>query len=579
MNRAGTRGVRFERRGQSPEQTFTYIGAGEPGGKAEGLVRIKDTLESHFPEGRFAEIRITIPRMTVLLTGVFEEFLTHNRLEVEALQELDDEHIARRFQKAELPAHIVGDLFRLISSAHEPLAVRSSSLLEDSLDRPLAGVYATKMIPNNQPEAETRFRKLVEAIKFVYASTYFRSARDYFRAVGRDIREERMGVIIQEVVGYRFGERYYPTVSGVARSYNFYPSGGSRPEEGFISLALGLGKIIVDGGAVWCYSPARPQAPPPYSSVREILKNSQTGFWAVSMAVPGEYDPSRETEYLAKVGLQTAGEDGTLGYVCSTYDSASDRLVMGRSGPGAPLLDFSPILKGKTVPLNDLIVRLLRVSEELLKTAVEIEFALALDPLRSRESRFGFLQVRPMVCGAQGVEVNLQRMESRPAVVLSRSVLGNGVLEGLRDVVYVKPESFEAAATARIAREVQAVNESLLRQHRAYILIGFGRWGSTDPWLGIPVEWSQISAARVIVETGLAQMSPEPSQGSHFFHNLTGLGIIYFYVRESGEERIDWAWLFRQPVKAESRYVRHVVTRAGLEVLANGRKGEGVIIR
>ena len=579
MNKGYARGVRFQRQGVSADETLTYIGKGDPGGKAAGLATIKDTIASHFQEGRFGDIRVTIPRMTVLLTGIFEDFLLDNKLDCKALGTMEDEQIARHFQKAELPAYVVGDLFSLISSAHEPLAVRSSSLLEDALHQPLAGVYETKMIPNNQPETEARFRKLVEAIKFVYASTYFRAARDYFRAVGRDIGEERMAVIIQEVVGYRFGQRFYPTISGVARSYNYYPFGGARPEEGFVSLALGLGKTIVDGGKVWPYSPSRPQAPPPYSSAQEILKNSQTDFWAVSMTAPKEYDPIREAEYLEHADLRQAGSDGTLRYVCSTYDPDSDRLIMGESGPGARLVDFSPILKGNTIPLNDLITRLLEISEQSLDSSVEIEFALSFDPDRGRESRFGFLQVRPMVISLDGAEVDLAQMVQDRVLVVSRRTMGNGVLEGLRHVVYVKPENFDSASTLDIARELERINDDLLQQGTSYILIGFGRWGSSDPWLGIPVNWSQISAARVIVETTLTEMNPDLSQGSHFFHNITNLGVLYFSVQESQGDRIDWEWLSGLPAKDESKYVRHVVSGTDLKAVADGRQGEGVIVR
>jgi len=579
MNNGYAGGVRFQRQEISPDETFTYIGKGDQGGKAAGLAYIKNIIASHFQKERFGDILVAIPRMTVLLTGIFEDFLLDNKLEPEALGSMEDEQIARHFQKAELPAYVVGDLFSLVASAREPLAVRSSSLLEDALHQPLAGVYETKMIPNNQPETEVRFRKLVEAIKFVYASTYFRAARDYFRGVGRDIGEERMAVIIQEVVGCRFGQRYYPTVSGVARSYNFYPIGGARPEEGFVSLALGLGKTIVDGGKVWSYSPSRPQAPPPYSSTQEILKNSQTDFWAVSMTAHKEYDPIRETEYLEHADLRQAGSDGTLRYVCSTYDPASDRLIMGESGPGARLLDFSPILKGKTIPLNDLITRLLEISEQSLESSVEMEFALSFDPDRGREPRFGFLQVRPMVISLDGAEVDLAQLVQHRVLVISRRTMGNGVLEGMRHVVYVKPENFDSASTLDIARELERINDNLLQQGTSYILIGFGRWGSSDPWLGIPVTWSQISAARLIVETTLPEMNPDLSQGSHFFHNITNLGILYFSVQESKGDRIDWEWLSRQPVKDESTHVRHVVSETDLKAMADGRQGEGVILR
>jgi hypothetical protein len=581
---SGTRGgVRFERSprssGRTDSDAFTYIGKGEPGGKAAGLASIKASLDRAFPGGLFQDIRISIPRMTVLLTGVFQEFMQLNNLHEVAQSDLEDERIAHVFQKAELPPTVVGDLLSLISSIHEPLAVRSSSLLEDSLYQPFAGVYETKMIPNNQPDPESRFRRLVEAIKVVYASTYFRAARQYFHAIGRDIGEERMGVIIQEVVGYGFGERYYPTISGVARSYNFYPAGNAEPRDGVVNLALGLGKTIVDGGRVWSYSPALPRALPPYASTTDLLKSTQTRFWSVSMGTPKEYDPIRETEYLYDGSLSEAEFDGTLRYVCSTYDGASDRLRMGISGSGPRLVDFSPLLQGRIAALNELLEKLLDLAEKEVGEEVEIEFAMAFDPDRGRENRFGFLQLRPMVVASQGAIVDLGDFDRRNVLIYSERAMGNGTLDNLRDILYIRPENFRAENTRQIAMEVQRFNSHLLEAESPYVLIGFGRWGSADPWLGVPVRWGQISGARVIVETTLEQMSPDLSQGSHFFHNMTSLGVLYLSVPDPEEFPIDWTWLQRQPVVRETEYLRHVRSEAPLTVRVDGRGGKGLILK
>ena len=578
-------GVRFERSSRSARleagdrETFTYIGTGEPGGKAAGLASIKASLDRAFPGGTFQDIRISIPRMTVLLTGVFEQFMQLNNLYEVARSDLEDERIAHVFQKAELPPTVVGDMLALISSIHEPLAVRSSSLLEDSLYQPFAGVYETKMIPNNQPGPESRFRRLVEAIKVVYASTYFRAAKQYFRAIGRDIGEERMGVIIQEVVGYRFGERYYPTVSGVARSYNFYPAGNAAPQDGVVNLALGLGKTIVDGGRVWSYSPALPRARPPYSSTTDLLKSTQTRFWSVFMGTPKEYDPIRETEYLYDGSLSEADVDGTLRYVCSTYDGASDRLHMGSSGVGPRLVDFSPLLQGRIAALNELMEKLLDLAEREVGEPVEIEFALAFDPDRGRENRFGFLQLRPMVVSSRGTIVEIGDFDRQKVLIYSERAMGNGKLNNLRDILYLRPETFRSEHTREIAMEVERFNSHLLESQIPYVLIGFGRWGSADPWLGVPVQWGQIAGARVIVETTLEQMNPDLSQGSHFFHNMTSLGILYLSVPDPKEFPIDWAWLQEQPVVRETEYVRHVRSAAPLSVRIDGRGGKGLILK
>jgi hypothetical protein len=318
----------FDRKFFDSTEDFTVIGAGSFGGKARGLAFIKETLASGFPASTFPEITVSIPRLTVISTDLFDAFMTENDLYDIAYSDASDLRIAHAFQKADLPVRIVGDLTALISSVHLPLAIRSSSLLEDAMFRPFAGVYATKMIPNNQLDSETRFRKLIEAIKFVYASTFFKDAKSYIRSTRKTTPDEKMAVIIQEVVGRRHGDRF-TDVSGVARSYNFYPAGHAAPRDGVVSLALGLGKTIVDGGTSWSYSPAFPRSNPPYGTVRDLLKQTQSSFWAVNMGKPPAYDPINEGEYLLKADLDAAEADGTLLHIASTYDSESDRLVMG----------------------------------------------------------------------------------------------------------------------------------------------------------------------------------------------------------------------------------------------------------
>ena len=570
---------RFERRAFRENEAFPFLGTGEPGGKASGLASIQETIYRHFRGNPYCDISVDIPRMTVLLTDIFSAFMEAGNLYETACSELADERIAYHFQKAELPATVVGDLLHLISTVHTPLAIRSSSLLEDALYEPLAGVYETKMIPNNQFDAESRYRKLVEAIKFVYASTYFRQAKQYFAAGKKHLEEEMMGVIIQEVVGERYGNRFYPTLSGVARSHNFYPIGNARPQDGVVNLALGLGKTIMDGGRAWSYCPECPAAPPPYSCAGDLLDLSQRDFWAVNMGPAPEYNPIRETEYLAQTSLQEAEEDGTLRYVCSTYDQASDRLQMGLGTAGPRLVDFSPILQGEVVPLNNLVKELLAISKQELGREVEIEFAMSYDPLLKRPPRFGFLQVRPMVVSTESVQVDLETLPAGRIFIQSRSVMGNGRIEGIDRVIYAKPGSFQPGRTRQIAGEMEAMNQELAKQETPYLLIGFGRWGSSDPWLGIPVAWSQISGARVIVEATLPDMHPDFSQGSHFFHNISSLGVPYFSVDGSQRSQIDWSWLEAQPVVRETEFVRQVRCQSPLQVLVNGRDATGVILK
>ena len=567
----------FQRRFFGGSETFTGIGAGELGGKAAGLRLMLREILPRLPGDDFPQITVAIPTLTVLTTDIFDRFMERNSLWESALSQESDDRIAHAFQKASLPAEVVGDLRALISEVHTPLAVRLSSLLEDALEHPLAGVYGTKMIPNNQADTDTRFRRLVEAIKYVYASTFFQRAKSYIRSIGQDQRAEKMAVVVQEVVGERHGDRFYPTISGVARSYNYYPSGHSRPEEGVVSLALGLGMQIVDGGLCWTYSPAHPKAPPPYNTIRELLNNTQTGFWAVHMGRPPIPDPIRETEYLVRGDLADAEYDGTVRFLASTFDPDSDRLRPGTGTKGPRLLNFAPLLSGSMLELNSSIRALLALSSERVGAPVEIEFAAVLDGRNGFPARLGFLQVRPMMVDARDVDITDEEMFGENVLLASEEVLGNGSNDGLRDVVYVKPEAFEAKLTRKIAMEIDKVNRRMVDEGREYMLIGFGRWGSTDPWLGIPVEWGQISGAKVIVETTLPEMNPDLSQGSHFFHNLISFRVLYLSLRHGGRHSINWDRLNRQETISEFDHVKHVRSAEPFLVKVDGRRRKGVV--
>ncbi len=570
---------RFDRRFFEGRETFTTIGSGALGGKAAGLLLAREALAARPGGLRFESLEISVPTLTVLATDAFDLLLERNRLRDLAGAEADDRRIAQAFQKAELPAEVVGDLWALVRGVHAPLAVRSSSLLEDAMEHPFAGVYATKMIPNDQYDPEVRFRKLVEAIRFVYASTFFREARAYQGAVGARPEQEKMAVIVQEVVGYRHGPRFYPEVSGVARSYNFYPTGHATPGEGVVDLALGLGKTIVDGGRTWTYSPAHPRAVPPFGSAGQMLELTQTEFWAVGMGQPPVYDPLTESEYLVRGDLGAAEEDGTLAHVASTYDPQSDRVSMGLGASGPRLLDFAPLLRLDDWPFNAAVRGLLDLFQERLGAPVEIELALTFPDGSGRPARLGFLQVRPMSVSTRAVEVADEELAGPRTLLGSERSMGNGVIEGIRDVVYVKPGSFEARHTPAIAAELERFNRELVEAGRPYLLLGFGRWGSSDPWLGIPVNWSQIAGARVIVEAAVPAMNVEMSQGAHFFHNLLSFRVAYFSVPEYGAPAIDWDWLGRLPARRETGFVRHVETPEPLVVKVDGRTGRGAVLR
>src|ERR1039457_122443 len=412
---------RFDRRLFDGTEPATRMGDGPVGGKAAGLIRIRDTLASAFP-GASPDFEVSIPTMSVATTEHFDRFVEENRLEEVAFSGEPDEVIARAFQGGDLPADMVGDLRALSDGIHAPLAVRSSSLLEDALERPFAGVYATKMIPNNQPEPDARFRKLAEAVKLVFASTFFRGAQAYRATVEAGPGEEKMAVLLQEVVGRRHGDRYYPDISGVARSYGFYRFGSARPEDGVVLLALGLGKTIVDGGVSWTYSPAHPRASAPFTSTADLLKSTQTEFWAVNMGKPPAYDPVRETAYLVSGSLRDAEEDGTLRFMASTWDATSDRLMPGAYVAGSRVLNFAPLLVHVQYALNDLVKSRLSHCGKAAGGPVEIEFAVTIDPQRSPPLRLGLLQVRSMAVSTELVDVT---EEGRPGwgVVLSSAPL------------------------------------------------------------------------------------------------------------------------------------------------------------
>jgi len=558
---------------------FTYIGSGSIGGKAHGLAHVKGIIESSLMD-RFAPgISVEIPTLTVIATDHFDLFIKQNNLEEIAYNETRDDLIAHAFQKASLPTQLVGDIRALAREVHTPLAVRSSSMLEDTMFEPFASVYGTKMTPCNQPDADTRFDRLAEAIKFVYASTFFSDAANYRKSTHHAAIDEKMAVIIQEVVGTRFDERYYPHLSGVARSHNFYPFGHALPEEGVVELALGLGRTIVDEGCAWAYSPEYPQTDPPYNSIGDLLKQTQTRFWAVNMGRPPAYDPINETEHMIRCDLSEAEYDRSLNHLVSTFQPEDNRIEIGAYGRGPKVVNFAPLLKADILPVNDLIKSLLKACEDGLGTPVEIEFAMTLGREKPGPARFGFLQVRPMVVSDEHVDVSPEEMSGDNVILASENVLGNGVTKTIQDIVYIKPEAFDVDHTVRMAGEIDGINQGLVEARRPYMLIGFGRWGTSDPQGGVPVKFGQIAGARVIVEVTLPGLDFNLSQGSHFFHNVTSFRIVYFSIRHGGRFAIDWDFLNSQPAVAETEYIRHVRLDLPLCVKADGRTGMGAVYR
>jgi DNA-binding NarL/FixJ family response regulator len=556
---------------------FTRIGGGSIGGKARGLAFINAFIRRYELRHRFDGVRIAVPSSAAVGTEVYDEFLERNHLREFVARDLNDEQIAKAFLSADLPQATLRDLTAFLRQVRYPLAVRSSSLLEDSQGRPFAGVYATHMIPNDHSALQIRLDQLCAAIKLVYASAFFRSARRYLEAAGRRPEEEKMGVILQEVVGSAHNGRFYPTFSGVARSYNYYPTEQMKPEDGVASVALGLGKMVVEGGQSLMFSPALPRVLPQFPTTADMLANSQRRFYALDISHPQVYPTPDGSANLVMLDLDVAEADGTLAPIGSVYSAENDIVYDGVLRSGPRLVTFAHVLKADLFPLAEILRLLLEIGQEGMACAVEIEFAV---DMSTQPMEFGFLQIRPIASLEECDEVNMPETDRDHAICFSPLALGGGRIYEIRDVVYVKPDEFDASQTPEIAAELARVNDDLLRCGDHCVLIGPGRWGSADRWLGIPVTWEQISSARVIVETSLEDFVVAPSQGTHFFQNLTAFGIGYLTVHPSLHEGfVDWDWLASQEAVEETRFLRHVRVPEPLDVWLNVRTRQGVILK
>ena len=559
------------------QSSFLRIGSGSLGGKARGLAFVRHLLRTRRITKRFPGVRITVPPAVVVATDMFDQFLAENNLGDFALHCDDDNEIQQRFLDSPLPAPLIENLQAFLDEVRYPLAVRSSSLLEDSQYQPFTGVYETFMLGNQQGGSRARLDELSEAIKRVYASTFSQHAKSYVRATPYRLEEEKMAVILQQVVGTLHGQRFYPDFSGVVRSHNFYPVPPMNFDDGIAAVALGLGRTVVDGGKCLMFCPRYPKNLLQFSSVEDILANTQTEFCALELdAVPPE-GPGHLRE--ARFGLDVAEKDGTLHAVASTYSADNQAVYDGLSRPGARVVTFAPMLKLGMFPLAQILELLVRAGEEALGNPVEIEFAVRL-PRGEEPADFGFLQIRPLTLARDHQDLAIEDVD--PAQVLCRStkVLGNGRIENLHDIVVVDSHRFERSRSQEVAKAVAHFNASLNAENRPYLLIGVGRWGSNDPWLGIPVEWDEISGARAIVEAGFRDFRVTPSQGSHFFQNLTAFQVGYFTVNpDAGEGAVDWEWLADQPAIEEQECVRHLHFPDPLRVVMNSKKSQGVIFK
>ncbi len=554
---------------------FYRIGGGSLGGKARGLAFVRRLISTHGLRRRFPGVRIAIPTTAVLGTDVFDSFLDANNLRSFAIDCEDDEELWRRFRDTPFPEEAERDLTAFLERVRQPLAVRSSSLLEDSFYQPFTGVYDTLMVRNNAWSVAERVTQAELAIKRVWASAFSQHTKAYFQATAFRLEEEKMAVMLQMIVGAPHGPRFYPDISGVARSHNFYPSAPMTAEDGIAAVALGLGRAIVEGGACLRFCPRYPLHVPQLSSVAEALESTQRELWALRLT--GEDELAMREEAF---GLDAAEKDGTLGRVGSTYSPENDAIYDGLSRAGTRLVTFAPILKQGLFPLAEILRTLLAAGQEGVGSPVEIEFAVNLDVPRGQPREFGFLQVRPLALARESEAIELGEVEPGAILCASQRVLGNGRLEGIRDLVVVDFQRFERARSREAAMEIGKLNGKLFAAARPYVLIGVGRWGSRDPWLGIPVTWDQVAGAKVIVEAGLRDLKVTPSQGSHFFQNLTSFNVGYFTIdSEDGKGRIDWDWLEAQPAESDEAHVRHLRLAEPLLIKMNGTKGEGVILK
>jgi len=572
------------------ESSFLRIGSGSLGGKARGLAFVRHLLRKSRITRRFPGVRISVPPAVVLATDVFDQFLAENNLLDFALQCEDDAEIQTRFLAAPLSRSLQEDLKSFLGEVNHPLAVRSSSLLEDSQYQPFTGVYETFML-SNQPanpfSPDDRLTLLSDAIRRVYASTFSRHAKSYVRATPYRLEEEKMAVILQQVVGTAHGQRFYPDFSGVVRSRNFYPVSPMTFEDGIAAVALGLGRAVVDGGKCLTFCPRYPRNLVQFSSVEDILTNSQSEFWALELDGASDGRPGHWHE--RRFSLNAAESDGTLQAVASTYSKDNHAIYDGVSRAGARIVTFAPMLKQGTFRLAEILDDLVRAGEEALGNPVEIEFAVRLPHSitgqvsqqgTGQTAEFGFLQIRPLTLARDSEDLALDEVPPERLICRSSKVLGNGRIENLHDLIVVDSHRFERSRSQEVSQAVAQFNRLLLGNNRPYLLIGVGRWGSTEPWLGIPVEWDEISGARVIVEAGFRDFRVTPSQGSHFFQNLTAFRIGYFTVNpDAGEGSVDWQWLAEQQAVEEQGCVRHLQFADPIRVVMNSRTSQGVILK
>jgi hypothetical protein len=570
----------FQRDRFDQYSNFARIGEGSLGGKGRGLAFIDAMIKRNESFEKFENAQIVIPKTVVLCTDNFSEFMELNQLYPIALSELPDDEILQHFLKARIPQHLIADLHAFLGVVSTPIAVRSSSLLEDSHYQPFAGIYSTYMVPYSADSKTHMLEMITEAIKAVYASVFYHDSKAYMTATKNIIDEEKMAIVLQEICGNEYGMRFYPSFSGVARSLNYYPIGAERPEEGIVNIAMGLGKYIMDGGTSLRFSPAYPNNILQTSTLEMALSETQTYFNALDLRNI-QFIPQVDDGFnLLKISVGDALNDGTLRYIASTYNPTDHVIQDGLYEGGRKVLTFANILQHNVFPLAEILKEVLRIAQSEMGRPIEIEFAVNLDYSPAKLHVFYLLQIRPIVDSKEMISEDIGSIPEENAIITCKNALGHGITTDMFDLIYVKPEAFNASKNPLIAAEIEKLNREMIHANSHYALIGPGRWGSADPWLGIPVKWSNISNARLIVESGLSTYRIDPSQGTHFFQNLTSFGVAYFTINPFMHDgSFDTEYLNALPAAYESEYIRHIHFDKPIIMKVDGRKNRGVVMK
>ncbi len=571
----------FIREKFDPDMDFLKIGKGSLGGKARGLAFISTLLKNTSSlRNKFPGIVISVPKSLVISTESFDAFMNLNGFKASEICEKGDTAIRKMYLAAELPERLMLDLRRYLADVRYPIAVRSSSLLEDAQYQARAGIYMTYMTPNNDPDIDVRLRRLADAIKLVYGSTYMESAVTFSRSTHQRTEEEKMGVVIQKLTGVRYGDLFFPALSGVAQSYNFYPISYMKPEEGIVHVAAGLGRTVVEGGTAMRFSPGHPQFLPHLSSVDDILKHSQRLLYALDMKHSGNWPASGNEDTLLRLEIDDPRVAGVypLRLLCSTYDPNDHRIRDGAAGRGYKVLTFASILKYNMFPLAEVVSEILEMGRKGMGGPVEIEYAVNLFEDPARPAEFDLLQVRPMVLNQKNMMVEITDDDIREAVCFSTNALGNGIATDIADIVTVDPKTFDPSQTIKIAQEIDTINKEMIHEGRKYLLIGPGRWGSADRWLGVPVAWNNISNVGAIIEASLPALKANPSQGSHFFNNITSLGISYITISETSDDFIDWDRIMSWPSEKKTRFLWRIRCKQPMVIKVDGKQSKSVIL-